>query len=61
MALPPGIMTQVEIEELVVRTVKELKGRVMPHLRDRASHPFTPEILVVTVPPHVQNPQIDCY
>lgn len=33
----------------------------MPRLRDRVSHPFSLEILVVTVPPHVQNPIIDCY
>lgn len=54
-------MTQEEFEELIDRTIKEQKGRVMSRHIDRPSHPFTPEILAVTVPPHVQNPQIDSY
>lgn len=54
-------MTWEEIVELVDKKVKDHKGRVMLQLRDRASHPLTPEILTVTVPPHVQNPRIDCY
>lgn len=33
----------------------------MPHHRDRASHPFAHEILVVTVTPHGQTPNIDYY
>lgn len=61
MAHPPGIMIRKEVEDLVAQKMKQHKGRAMPRLRDRASHPFTPEILAATVPPHVQTPQINYY
>lgn len=61
MAPPVGIMTREEIEEFVAWTVKEQNRIVMSRLRDRVSHPFTPEILAVTVSSHVQNPRIDSY
>lgn len=60
MTQPSDIMTQEEIEELVARTFKEQKGRVMPRLKDRASYPFIREILDVMVRPHIQNPRFDC-
>lgn len=54
----PGIMTNEEIKDLVGWTVKEQKGWVMPHLLDKALHPFALKILMVTVPHHVQTPWI---
>lgn len=61
MALPPSVMTGEEIQDLVAQTVKDHNGRVMPYLRDKASHPFALEILAVTVPQYVLTPQIDYY
>lgn len=61
MALPQGAITREEIETLVVRTVNNQKGIIMLRLRDRAPHPFTPKIMIVTVFPHIQNLQIDSY
>lgn len=55
------MMDREEIEELVVKIVKEQNGRVMPRLRYRASHPFTSKILVDIVSLYLENPQIDCY
>lgn len=61
MALLPDITTREVIEDLVAWTVKEHKIRVMPRLKDKVSHTFTPEILAMKVPPHVQTLQIACY
>lgn len=61
MTNPPGTITGEEIEDLVTQNVKEQKGRVMQRLRDRAPPPFAPEILAITVPPHVKIPRIDYY
>lgn len=58
MALPPGAMTREQIEELVALKVKKQKGGVLLRLRYRASHP---DILTVTVSPHIQKPHIYYY
>lgn len=57
-------MTRVEIEDLI----KELVAQQLREERwtklgipDMASHPFSPEILAVIVPPHVPSPRIDCF
>lgn len=42
MTIPPSVMTKEEIEEFVAQNVKEQKGRFMPRLCDRESHPFAP-------------------
>lgn len=56
-----SIMTREEIEELVIKAVKEQKSRVMPSHCDRASYHFTLDILVVTVPRDVQTHRINYY
>lgn len=61
MTLPLVAMIREENQELVAQKVKEQKGGILPHLRDRVSHLFVPEIFVVIVPPHVQTPLIDYY
>lgn len=61
MPVPLSIMTRKEIEVLIARIMKEQKVRIMPRLRDRASHPFGLEKLAVTLPLHLQTPCIDYY
>lgn len=47
---PPATLTMSQVEELISRKLKEREERIMPSLRDRASRPFTLEIISIIVP-----------
>lgn len=44
-----------QVEELINQSLKEQMGRITPTVCDRASHPFTPELLSIIVPRDVKT------